>query len=209
MVTNIDAHRDVYGMSDGSKFGTWYMVTFRPFYVSEYMPVYRLWFSEETRTPYVIRKLVNLEDELIPMTRTLYAMLKGNMLVQDEDLEVMHLPIRARKKSHRSPVADMPPAFYVEVLTSHRLKIYYYPEGSARRRGKLRGQHGVEVKWDFYDGTVESPEDLIHSLFDTASPLTVTFDAADHGRRIGIALRWENNLGEKGPWSIIQSAFVP
>ncbi|MDR1344152.1 MAG: hypothetical protein LBJ39_02245 [Tannerellaceae bacterium] len=209
MVTNVDANLKRYGMGDESKFGDWYRGTFKSTYDEDYMPAYTLWYDEQTRTPHVTRKLKNIEKEMKPLTRALYAMLKGNILVRDEDLEVMRLPVRSDHKPHPAPVADMPPSFYVEVLNGNRLRIYYYPDGSTRKKGKPKGQHGVEIKWDFYDETVESPEAFAHSLFDTASPYTLSFDAADHGRKISIAMRWENTRGEKGPWSVMQAAYVP
>jgi hypothetical protein len=51
--------------------------------------------------------------------------------------------------------------------------------------------------------------DLAHSVFDTRSPYTFQFDLSDAGKRLYCCLRWENNVGEKGPWSEIQSAIIP
>ncbi|MDR1344997.1 MAG: hypothetical protein LBJ39_06550, partial [Tannerellaceae bacterium] len=77
------------------------------------------------------------------------------------------------------------------------------------RRGKPYGQHGVEIKWGLSDKPVTNPDDLPYSLFDTASPYTLSFNPDDYGKTVYIALRWENNRGEKGPWSAVQRVNVP
>jgi hypothetical protein len=46
-------------------------------------------------------------------------------------------------------------------------------------------------------------------VFDTRSPYTFQFDLSDAGKRLYCCLRWENNVGVKGPWSEIQSAIIP
>ncbi|MDR2362469.1 MAG: hypothetical protein LBD91_07040 [Prevotellaceae bacterium] len=52
-------------------------------------------------------------------------------------------------------------------------------------------------------------EELINSSFATRSPMRMTFSGHDRGTRLFLAARWENNRGEKGPWTEIFSAIVP
>jgi hypothetical protein len=56
---------------------------------------------------------------------------------------------------------------------------------------------------------VNGPEALIHSEFDTASPFTLNFQGHERGKTVYFCLRWENTVGEKGPWGEIYSAIVP
>jgi hypothetical protein len=49
-----------------------------------------------------------------------------------------------------------------------------------------------------------------YSTFDTRSPLILTFDEADRGKRVYMAGCWEiEREGEKGPMGEIVSAFIP
>ena len=48
-----------------------------------------------------------------------------------------------------------------------------------------------------------------HSEFDTASPFTLNFQGHERGKTVYFCLRWENTVGEKGPWGEIYSAIVP
>jgi hypothetical protein len=58
------------------------------------------------------------------------------------------------------------------------------------------------------DEPVESLGKLSHSTFDTKTPLFLEFDREDRGKRVYLAMRWENTRGEKGPFSPIVSAVI-
>jgi hypothetical protein len=208
MVTYINVNLDNFGMDDKSRFGDWYQRVYLALY-DLYKLTYRDWYDETKRTPFVTQKLANYEKELIPITRTLYAMLKGNVLVTDEDLVAMHLPVRSDHKPHPSPVATHPPKVTIIPLEDSWIKITYTPEEPDGKRGKPKGQHGVEIKWGFSEEEVKDADKLPNSLFDTASPYILKFSPEDAGRTVNIALRWENTRGEKGPWSRIVRVTVP
>ncbi|MDR1499954.1 MAG: hypothetical protein LBI58_03135, partial [Tannerellaceae bacterium] len=75
--------------------------------------------------------------------------------------------------------------------------------------GKPRGQHGAEIRWCFSDLTTTDPDEMTNSLFATSSPHTITFHQKDYGKRLHMALRWEINRGQKGPWSSVELIHVP
>jgi hypothetical protein len=210
IVTYIDNHAVMFGMDKDSRGGDWYNFIFKACF-DKYVPLAKSWLDNTKRTPYITTELKGIEQELIPLTRTLARMLKGNMLVLDADLEAMHIPPRPTNEHHPSPVAELPPFVEIVPLESNRLKIIFRPEGEGteHKSAKPEGQHGVEIKWGFFDETIEDQDDLPHSLFDTASPYVLKFKHSDAGKAVSIALRWENNVGAKGPWSEISKAIVP
>jgi hypothetical protein len=67
----------------------------------------------------------------------------------------------------------------------------------------------MELAWAILPAPTVDWKELIHSSFDTHTPLRLTFDGTERGKTVYFALRWENTRGEKGPWSEIMSAIIP
>jgi hypothetical protein len=135
-------------------------------------------------------------------------MLKQSLLVTNLDLESMGLPVRPDGTRTPAPVADRPPLVEVSTPLIGSLRIDYYDDAD-RKRAKPRGQHGAEGCWVISDEPVESLGKLSQSTFDTKTPLFLEFDREDRGKRVYLAMRWENTRGEKGPFSPIVSAVIP
>jgi hypothetical protein len=195
-------------MGPESRYGDWYKLKFLPVY-NEYVTAFSDYIDVDKRTPTVTDRLKRLEKELRPLTRTLYASLRGNILVLDEDYDAMGLPKKSDGERHPAPIATLPPAFTVTPLESNRLMVTFYPEGKRSKRGKPEGQHGAEVKWEYVDGVERTADEFGNSKFDTASPYVLEFTSKDAGKEIEMALRWENSRGEKGPWSHIYRVTIP
>ncbi|MDR1326143.1 MAG: hypothetical protein LBK00_08930 [Treponema sp.] len=125
---------------------------------------------------------------------------------EDRDNMAIH-----NKKSTHSPIAvpTTSPQLIIDTSTIRRLIIYYKDEKSGRR-GKPDGVHGLEVCWAILDHPPMSIEELIHSAFDTKSPLILEFDEQDRGKRVYMVGCWEiAREGEKGPFSAIVEAIIP
>jgi hypothetical protein len=75
--------------------------------------------------------------------------------------------------------------------------------------GKPKGVHGVEIRHEILDEPPKDWDQLRNSSFDTRTPAQLVFKGEDRGKTVYFALRWENNVGEKGPWSEIYSAIIP
>lgn len=113
---------------------------------------------------------------------------------------------------HRTPVPtpDTMPELIPDTGTRRRIAVHYRDEGSTHR-GKPHHVTGIEVRWAFLDRPpVHLEEELIHSTFDTRSPLILDFDEADRGKRVYLAGRWEiHREGGKGPFGAVVEAIVP
>jgi hypothetical protein len=48
-----------------------------------------------------------------------------------------------------------------------------------------------------------------HSVFDTRTPMKLVFSGEQRGKSLYFAMRWENNMGEKGLWNDIISTIIP
>jgi hypothetical protein len=132
----------------------------------------------------------------------------NNHLLTEADFKGLGLPVH--KTTHTpSPVAGEAPDYEIDSRVIRRLIIYFFARGSQRRKGKEVGQHGGEILWAIRDTPPTSIHDLTNSTFDTHSPVTFTFDEDQRGKVFYFVIRWENNVGEKGPWSEIRSAIIP
>jgi hypothetical protein len=69
--------------------------------------------------------------------------------------------------------------------------------------------HGIEIRWAILDSRPDTVDALVHIELDTANPLTLVFDEGERGKRIFVSARWFNNTTHTGPWSDIESAFIP
>jgi hypothetical protein len=115
-----------------------------------------------------------------------------------------------RPRRPEIPVPTTVPELTPSTGVPRQLLIAYRDKGSARR-GKPADVHGIEVRWAFLDKPPEDIEkELTQSSFDTKSPLTLTFEEHDRGKRIYMVGRWEiSREGIKGDFGDIVSVIVP
>ncbi|MDR0721500.1 MAG: hypothetical protein LBF75_01725 [Treponema sp.] len=108
------------------------------------------------------------------------------------------------------PAPDTVPELIPDTGIRRRIAVHYRDEGS-RHRGKSDHAAGIEVCWAILDhAPVHLEEELIHSSFDTRSPLVLDFDEADQGKRVYLAGRWEiHREGIKGFFSAVVDAIIP
>ena len=132
--------------------------------------------------------------------------IRHNKLMHDEDR--LFYGIRPADGTHTPGAA---PATFPEAegdtSVPRQVTIHFW-DSATKKRGKPHGIHGAEVRWARLDHTPASIDELAHSDFDTASPLTLTFDESERGNRIYFCLRWESNTNLKGPWGEIYSAVI-
>jgi hypothetical protein len=127
--------------------------------------------------------------------------------VTDADRENMGLPVH--KTTHTpAPKPTTVPEFRVDTSIIRRLTIHFQAAGS-KTKAKPAGVHGAEVKWAILASPPTTVDDIIHSSFDTNSPLTLEFGEPERGKSVYLCLRWENTRGDKGPCSKIAMAIVP
>jgi len=55
----------------------------------------------------------------------------------------------------------------------------------------------------------ERPEDLTRRVNASRTPVTITFDETERGRKIYMAMAWQNDRKILGTWSAIQWTYVP
>jgi hypothetical protein len=134
--------------------------------------------------------------------------LEYNSAISDVEREEMGLPVHKTTRTPSQIAADAPD-IDVDTSVPGHLGFHFFEKGSRHKKGKPKGQHGAEIAWVISDVPPTKWADLIHSNIDTNSPFTLEFENDQRGKTVYFALRWENTRGEKGPWSVIQSAVIP
>ena len=125
------------------------------------------------------------------------------------DLDRDKMGIRNRNTPHTSHGA---PATVPEIefaLSVIRQIAIRYRDFGAANWAKPGHARLIEIRWAILDTAPDSVAALINIELDTATPCILDFDESERGKRIFAAARWVNNTGHKGPWSDIESAFIP
>jgi hypothetical protein len=196
-----------FGYDVGSTIYVWITTTF-VISLNVFNAAYETWFDVDTRTRISQIDLEEAEKALKTLYRQLYGLFKGNPLVTNHDLVMMGMPMRPSGGNKPSPVPTTLVEAEFELRPPGVIWVHYHDAGSSRR-AKPAGVHGIEAIYVVSNEPITDRSDLIHSIFDTRTPIKMTFDTKDRGRRLNIAFRWENNTGEKGDWSDIYEAIIP
>ncbi|MDR1374557.1 MAG: hypothetical protein LBJ24_06265 [Treponema sp.] len=127
--------------------------------------------------------------------------------VTNEDRTAMAIPNHDTRLTKTPAPAGIPE---VEAQTPHPRVLSFRFRGAGRKRwGKPEGVHGMELVWLLSDTPPKLVEDLVHSSFATKSPLVLTFEENERGKRLYYAVRWETGTVKKGDFSEIFLVFVP
>jgi hypothetical protein len=109
-----------------------------------------------------------------------------------------------------SPIPDpnTRPEFSIEILDIMRLAIHFWDQGSTSK-ARPYGMDGAVIYWAILDHVPANIKELTNSVLATRTPHILEFTEEDRGKRVYIAMRWQNEKGRKGPASEIQSAIIP
>jgi hypothetical protein len=106
------------------------------------------------------------------------------------------------------PVPRSKPGVKITLVSPGRVLVGFFDAANIHR-AKDPDAHGVEITSTIRDTAPASDDDFTKSAFDTRSPFVFDFDLSQRGKTLWLRLRWENNRGEKGPWSEIYSVIIP
>jgi hypothetical protein len=196
-----------YGYPEGTRIHDWIHDEFLTA-LTTYNPVYEAWEKPATRSPLQTHLLQETEAALKPSYRHLFAFLRGNLFVSDNDLEAMAMPRRRAGSGHaRVPVPATVPDLRFEHPSEGVVEVHFRDE-TTLHKARPRGVHGIELLWGLLDHEPATRDELPRSAFDTRTPYRFSFDLEDIGKHLYIYARWENTRGEKGPWSTLYRALI-
>jgi hypothetical protein len=174
-----------------------------------YNAAFEDWKNPDERSRAKSKILQDAKKDFVPSYRQLYnSFIRMNPLIANHDLAAMGFP--DRPSGGRTP--SKPPTEYVELIITAAgpatLTIAYRVRGAAGW-AKPDDAHGMEMCWGIFETPPTEWTQLNHSVFSTHTPATITFQGDQRALTVFIAGRWENSVGQKGPWSEFYSAIIP
>jgi hypothetical protein len=100
------------------------------------------------------------------------------------------------------------PELDIDVVDFRRLKIIFHDMGSGSK-AKPYGIIGAVIIFAVLDTPPANLSALTRSVLATRTPHILEFTEEERGGTVYIATCWQNEKGEQGPWSEIESAIVP
>ncbi|MDR2031693.1 MAG: hypothetical protein LBP86_05450 [Azoarcus sp.] len=146
---------------------------------------------------------------LVKACRTYYSgYINCNPQVPDADRDALNVPIHNTTRRPSVPPATIPVVDRIDTGILRQLTLHFRDNGS-HHKAKPEGVHGCEFLWVLRDTPPGHVEDLVHSAFETHTPLTLVFDESQRGKTLYLCPRWEGNTGLKGPYGEIYKVVVP
>ncbi|MDR1466083.1 MAG: hypothetical protein LBI40_00460, partial [Treponema sp.] len=130
-----------------------------------------------------------------------------NKAVTDPDRERLHLSIRDTKPSPVPPPSTTPEIEFT-YPGARRIDLHFR-DFRGKSKAKPKEAAGAVILYEVRNTPPVNQDELPHSVFTSRTPYHFEFKEEERGKRVYVALFWQNRKGEKGPWSEIQSAVIP
>jgi hypothetical protein len=122
---------------------------------------------------------------------------RANMGIPEKD--TTHTPV---------PIPHTRPEFNITVKDIRLLSVSFKDQGSASK-AKPYGINGAVISWAVLDAPPADEKALNNTMLATRTPHVLEFTEEERGKTVYIALQWQNEKGERGRHSEIQSAIIP
>jgi hypothetical protein len=125
------------------------------------------------------------------------------------DAQRVALGLHVRDTTHTPvPVPTTRPEIDIDVLDVRRLKIVFHDMGSASK-AKPYGVNGAVILYAVLDTPPADISALTRSVLATRTPHILEFTEEERSKTVYIAICWQNEKGQRGPCSEIESAIIP
>jgi hypothetical protein len=130
-----------------------------------------------------------------------------NPVITDAQRVAMGLHVRDTTPS-KIPAPTTRPELDIDVLDVRRLQLRFHDMGK-QTNARPYGVNGAVAAYAVRDTPPTSINDLTRTALATHTPFTLEFTEEERGKTVYVALCWQNERGERGPWSEIESTFIP
>jgi len=127
--------------------------------------------------------------------------------VTDGDRVNMAIPNRDSIRTSHIEVAEVV-EFELKLRNIREILVEFWIKG-ASHKAKPANYDGAALAWDVSDAPPQRPEDLTHHAMASRTPHAIEFDETQRGKTVYIAAAWQNERGNLGAWSEMQSAVIP
>ena len=127
--------------------------------------------------------------------------------VTDDDRVALGLPLHDTTPTPIGPPTTMP-TFVIDLSIPRHIRVRYHDQDS-HSEAKPYGVNGAVIAWGILDVPPVKQRNLPNTLLATHSPYTMEFEEDERGKVLYIALCWQSEKGQRGPWSNIEKTFIP
>jgi hypothetical protein len=159
------------------------------------------------KTSVIIAEKNAARSILIERIRALVNFRLRNPVITDAQRIAMGLHVRDTTQT-TIQVPNTRPELDIDVVDFRRLKVLFRDMGS-KSKAKPYGVIGAVIAFATLDVPPANPSALTRTVLATRTPHTLEFTEEERGKTVYIAICWQNEKGQRGPWSEIESAIVP
>lgn len=98
--------------------------------------------------------------------------------------------------------------FELKLRNVREILVNFWVKGAAHK-AKPSGYDGAVIIWDVLDAPPPEPDHLTRHTMASRTPHALEFTEEERGGTVYIAAAWQNERGNIGAWSVIQSAVIP
>jgi hypothetical protein len=160
-----------------------------------------------TRNPIITAEKNAAKEEFIRLVREMINFRFANPIITDAIRIQYGLHVKDTTHTpHGVPTTR--PDFTLSNKDFRRLDVDFHDQGTTSK-AKPYGISGAVISWSVLDHPPADGGELTKAILATRTPHTLEFTEEERGQTVYVALQWQNNKGQKGPWSEILWAIVP
>jgi hypothetical protein len=159
------------------------------------------------KTPFIIAQKNAAKGELTAKIRALVNFRLKNPQVTDAMRIQLGLPTRDIVRTPHIEVTEVV-EFELKLRHIREILVNFWIKGE-KHRAKPSGYDGAVLIWELLGEPPAGPESLTRHSMASKTPHAIQFTEDDRGKTVYIAASWQNERGNIGQWSEIQSAVVP
>jgi hypothetical protein len=163
--------------------------------------------NSPARTPVIIAEKKVAREDLVTKIRALVNFRLKNPIITNAERIALGLHVHDGKPSTIKPPQTRP-ELDIDVVDFRRLKVNFHDMGS-KSKAKPYGVNGGLIKYAVLDEPPADHNALTRTVLATRTPHILEFTEEERGKTVYIVICWQNEKGELGPWSEIESAIVP
>jgi hypothetical protein len=155
----------------------------------------------------IVAEKKTARKELIAKIRALVGFRLKNPIITNAERIALGLRVHDTTPSP-IPVPKNRPELSISVIDFRRLKVTFHDKDSSSNAIPY-GFNGAVIIYAVLDAPPADHNALTRSVLATRTTYTLEFTEEERGKTVYIAICWQNEKGEKGPFSEIESAIVP
>jgi hypothetical protein len=127
--------------------------------------------------------------------------------VTNVDRSAMGIPNKGETRKEHKEVNEVVD-FDIRLRNIRELRVYYQQKGTDQK-AKPAGYDGAVIIWHIGEQAPVEPTQFMYHNMAKRTPHTLRFEEKDRGKKVWIALCWQNGRGIRGQWSQYKNAVIP